>query len=104
MLLVEVHDQLTVALRAEDMPLSFEIRPPLGEIEQLSIADDRDAAILVEEWLSAVLYSHDAKPAMREANPRRKQETGIIRATMDQSSRHAPHQGLMRLPSTYEVD
>jgi hypothetical protein len=86
------------------MPLSFEIRPPLGEIEELSIADDRDAAILVEEWLSAVLYAHDAKPAMREANPRGKQETRIIGATMDQSGRHAPHQGPIRLPSTRKVD
>jgi len=41
---------------------------------------------------------------MREPNPRRKQETGIIRAAMDQSSGHAPHQGLIRLSSSREVD
>jgi len=86
------------------MSLSFELRPPLGEIEELSIADDRDAAVLVEDWLSAVVEPHDAESTMRERNPRRKQKTGIIRAAMDQSGRHPPHQGPIRLPSTRKVD
>jgi hypothetical protein len=78
-------------MRAEDTPFSFKLRPLLGEIEQLSIADNRDAPVLVEDRLSAIIEPHDAEPAMREPNPRRKQETGIIRAAMDQSSGHAPH-------------
>ena len=89
--LIEMNDQLGVAVSAEHMPLGLELRPPLGEIEELSVADDRDGAVLIENRLAAVVHAHDAQSAMRKSNSRRKQETAIIRTAMHQRGRHAPH-------------
>ena len=74
MFLIEVNDQLGVGLGAEDMPFGFELRAPLGKIEELAVADDRDAAVLVENRLLAVVDADDAQPAMREFDPRGKRK------------------------------
>ena len=104
MLLIEVNDQLGVAVSAKDMASGFEFRPPLGKIEEFSVADHRDGPVLVENRLAAVLDAHDAEPAMRKSNARCEQETTIIRTAMLQRGRHATHHQAIRLASTSEVD
>jgi hypothetical protein len=88
-LLIEMHDQLAVAMGAEHMTPRLKLRLPLGIVEQLAVADDGDRAVLVENGLVAVRDTDDAKPLLREADPRREQETGIVRTAMGQGRAHA---------------
>src|SRR5262245_11614121 len=60
MFLIEVNQQLGIGVSAENMYLGFELRPPLGEIEEFPVADDGDAAVFVENRLSAVFDADDA--------------------------------------------
>ena len=104
MLLVEMNDQLGVAVGAEHVALGLELDALLGIIEQLAIADDGDAAILVEDRLLAVLEPENAQPAMRKPDPRHKQKAGIIRTTVSQRVGHAAHERPIGLSTAREVN
>jgi hypothetical protein len=74
-LLIEMDNDFAVTMRAKHMPLGLEVRPALGKVEQLSVADNRDTAIFVQDRLLTVLKAHDAQSAMRKTDPWCKQET-----------------------------
>src|SRR5262245_62052688 len=99
-----MYNQLGVALRAEYMPFCFELCAPLDKVEELHVANDRDAAILVEDRLPAVFNTYDAQPPMRKPNSRSKQEPAIVRSAMNQRRRHATHDETIWLASTRKVD
>ena len=103
-LLIEMHDELVVAMGAEHVTLGLELRLPLRVVEQLAIADDGNAAVLVEEGLPPVLKTENAEPPMREAEPRCEQGTGIVGAAMEERRAHARDLSPIGLPSTLEVD
>ena len=97
-------DQLRVAVGAEHVALGLELDAPFGIIEQLAVADDGHATILVEDRLLAVLQPEDAQPTVRKPNSRHEQKAGIVRAAMNQGIRHAAHEGPIGLSPALEVN
>ena len=69
-------DQLRVAVGAEHVALGLELDAPFGIIEQLAVADDGHATILVEDRLLAVLQPEDAQPTVRKPDSRHEQKAG----------------------------
>src|SRR5262245_42853541 len=103
-LLVKMHDQFGVAVGAEHMPLGFELCTPLGKIKELAVTDDRNAAILVENRLSAVMHPNDAQPPMSKTDARSKQKPAIIRSAMSQRRRHTAYNEAIGLASAREIN
>ena len=89
---------------AEHVALGLELDAPFGIIEQLAVADDGHATILVEDRLLAVLQPEDAQPTVRKPNSRHEQKAGIVRAAMNQGIRHAAHEGPIGLSPALEVN
>ncbi len=104
MLLIEMDDELGIGVRAEDMAARLELGAPLGKVEELAVADHRNAAVLVEQRLPPVLDADDREPPMGECHAGREQEARIVRAAMEQCRRHALHLRAVGLAPSLEVD
>ena len=59
-LLVEMHDELGVAVGAKHVALGHKLGAPLREIEKFAIADDGNSPVLIEDRLMSVLQPENA--------------------------------------------
>ena len=80
-------------MRAEDVALCLKLGAPLRKIEQLSVADNGNAASSLKIGCRPSSSPKDAQPAMGETKSRCKQETGIVGAAMNKRVSHASHEG-----------
>src|SRR6185436_1924721 len=69
-LLVEVNDDLGVALRREAVPLLFEALAQLLEVVDLAVLDGPDRSVLVAHRLMATGDVDDAQPAVAQDRAR----------------------------------
>ena len=62
-LLIKMHDDFCVRMRAKHVTFGFKLGLALRVVEQLAIVDDSDRAIFVEDGLIAVTETDDAQSA-----------------------------------------
>jgi hypothetical protein len=78
MLLIEMDDDLDVAVSAEYMALGLKLGAPFDEIEQLAITDDGDTSILVEDRLPPIGQTDNAETPVGKAYTGRDEEAVIV--------------------------
>ena len=98
-LLVEVHDRLRIAVRAEAMPPRLEPRAQLAEVVDLAVEDGADRAVLVRDRLMAALDVDDREAADPERGARPDPPASLIGAAMDDRRRHLRELRLVEGPA-----
>ena len=66
-LLIEVRNDLGIAVRAEGVPTGLEGRPLFRVVEQFAVVDDTDAAVFVMDRLLTISQADDAQAPRRQA-------------------------------------
>jgi hypothetical protein len=78
MLLIEMDDDLDVAVSVEYMTLGLKLGAAFDEIEQLAITDDGDTSILVEDRLPPISQTDNAETPVGKAYTGRDEEAVIV--------------------------
>jgi hypothetical protein len=78
MLLIEMNNDLDVAVSAEYMALSFKLGALFDEIEQFAITDDGDTSILIEDRLPPIGQTDNAETPVGKAYTGRDEEAVIV--------------------------
>jgi hypothetical protein len=86
--LVEMKDRLVVAVRPVAMAPLFQIRPELGVVVDLAVADNPDALVLVRHRLAAALGIHDRQSPMTQADRTLDEQSLPVRAAVTQRVPH----------------
>ena len=81
-LLIEVHDELAIAMGAEDMATRLQLSLPLRIVKQLAIDHDCNRTILVEDRLPPIRESKDTEAPVTCTNTGRKQDALIVGTAM----------------------
>ena len=103
-LLVEMNNHLRIGARGEDVSLRFQRQPQLGVLEQLSVADDGDCAIFVEDGLPPIAKANDAETAMGKADAWCDEEAIIVGPSVPQRIRHTLQHHSIRPSSAPKID
>jgi hypothetical protein len=91
MLLPKMRNDFGVAVLHQSMPARFQFSTLLKVVKQFAIEDHDDASVLIGHRLLAIRKANNAQPARRQRNARLKKETLLVRATMENGTRHPPH-------------
>ncbi len=88
LVLVEVDEDLGVALRAERMPLGLQPTAQRGEVVDLAVEDRPDGAVLVRERLMPAGQVDDRQPAEAQRGVVVAIGPGVVRPAVDEPVRH----------------
>jgi hypothetical protein len=80
--LIEVHDELAIAMGAEDMATRLQLSLPLRIVKQLAIDHNCNRTILVEDRLPPIRESEDTEAPVTCTDTRRKQDALIVGTAM----------------------
>ena len=89
MIFPEMRDQLGVAVRAEPMSPGFEPGFDLGVVEEFTIVNDDDGAVLVADRLPSVLQADDAEAPIRQPDAGLFEIAVFIGSAVNDGVRHA---------------
>src|SRR5262245_50692170 len=104
MLLIEMDNNLAVAVSAEYVALGLELGSPLGKIEQFSVADDDDASILAEDRLPSIAQTDNTETPVGKPYAGRNEEAVIVRPPVPQGICHAMQRGPVWPTSAFEIE
>ena len=88
--LVQVNDDLRVALRGEAVASRGQLGPQLGEVEDLAVEDGPDRLVLVGQRLVAPLQVDDAEAAHPDRRAAAEVEAAVVGAAVANDLDHAP--------------
>ncbi len=91
-LLIEVGDDLGVAISAEAMTALPQPCPEFLEVVDLAVEDDRNRSVLVEDGLIARFQVDDAEPLDAQSDPSVTMKPSRVRTAMGQSRAHTHDQ------------
>ncbi len=103
-LLVEVHQRLGVAARAEDVPLGRQSGVQFEVVVDFAVEDDGDTAVFVEDRLIPARHVDDAQAAHPQGDAGGVEEAVTVRPAMGDARGHGACQGRVEGRASVQVD
>jgi hypothetical protein len=88
---IQVDDYLDVGPRPERMPFTSQLIPEFDIVEYLSVADQYDGLIFIENGLHTVVQPYDTEPAEPKGNIVENKRVLGIRPSMEKLAVHTLH-------------